>query len=181
MSMKIVNDILREVEKEIKSSKKQTATKNIGYVQEVKDEVVFIEGLDDSPYGEMLDFGNGIRGMTIDLLEDRVGAIIFGEYEKVKEGDVVKGLGEVFKIPVSKDYVGRIVNGIAQPIDGKGSIKGKEQAFIDPIAPGVVMRKSVSVPVQTGIKAIDALIPIGRGQRELIIGDRRTVKTTVAV
>ena len=179
--MKIVDQILKEVEKEISLTPQKIVKKNIGYVKEVKDEVAFIDGLDDSPYGEMLDFGDGVRGMTIDLLEDRVGAIIFGEYEKVREGDVVKGLGEVFKIPVSKDYVGRIVNGIAQPIDGKGSIKGKEQAFIDPIAPGVVKRKSVSVPVQTGIKAIDALIPIGRGQRELIIGDRRTGKTTVAV
>ena len=174
--MKIVDDILREVEKEISSSKTEITAKNVGYVREVKDEVVFIEGLADSPYGEMIDFGNNIKGMIVDLYEDSVGAIVFGDYEKIKEGTQVRGSGEVFNIPVSDNYIGRIVDGIARPIDGKGKIQASEMAFFDPIAPGVMQRKSVSEPVQTGIKAIDTLIPIGRGQRELIIGDRRTGK-----
>lgn len=179
--MKIVDDILKEVEKEIASSDQQIQLKNVGYVREVKDEVVFIEGLTESPYGEMVDFGNGIKGMIIDLLEDSVGAIVFGDYTSIKEGDQVKGSGQVFSVPVSDDFIGRVVNGVGQPIDGKGSIKAKEERFFDKIAPGVIEREPVGVPVQTGIKAIDALIPIGRGQRELIIGDRRTGKTTVAI
>ena len=149
--------------------------KNVGYVTEVKDEVVFIDGLDDSPYGEMIEFGSGITGMIVDLFEDKVGAIVFGSFEKIKEGDTVRGTGDVFKIPVSENYLGRIVNGIGQPIDGKGKIKAKEEAFIDPIAPGVIERQPVNEPVQTGIKAVDALVPIGRGQRELIIGDQLPV------
>jgi F-type H+-transporting ATPase subunit alpha len=179
--MKIVNDIIKEVEKELQSSQTKVSKKNVGYVTEVKDEVVFIDGLSDSPYGEMVDFGGGIKGMIVDLLEDRVGAIVFGQYEQIREGAEVTGTGDVFKIPVTDAYLGRVVNGIAQAIDGKGKITSKESAFIDPIAPGVIKRKSVTVPVQTGIKAIDALVPVGRGQRELIIGDRRTGKSTVAI
>ncbi len=179
--MKIVDEILREVESEISSSTSNIAAKNVGYVREVKDEVVFIEGLTDSPYGEMIDFGNNIQGMIVDLYEDSVGAIVFGDYEKIQEGSQVRGSGKVFTIPVSENYIGRIVDGIAKPIDGKGKIEAKESTFFDPIAPGVMARKSVSEPVQTGIKAIDTLIPIGRGQRELIIGDRRTGKSTVAI
>jgi len=179
--MKVVDQIIQEVEKEIQTSRSRVTQKNVGYVTEVKDEVVFIDGLDDSPYGEMIEFGSGITGMIVDLFEDKVGAIVFGSFEKIKEGDTVRGTGDVFKIPVSENYLGRIVNGIGQPIDGKGKIKAKEEAFIDPIAPGVIERQPVNEPVQTGIKAVDALVPIGRGQRELIIGDRRTGKTTVAI
>ncbi len=179
--MKIVDDILREVEEEITTSKTKVTAKNVGYVREVKDEVVFIDGLNDSPYGEMIDFGNNIRGMIVDLYEDSVGAIVFGDYEKIHEGAQVRGSGEVFMIPISDNYIGRIVDGVGKPIDGKGKIEAKESTFFDPIAPGVMQRKPVSEPVQTGVKAIDTLIPIGRGQRELIIGDRRTGKSTVAI
>ncbi len=179
--MKIVDDILREVQQDMKSADSKVTAKNVGYVREVKDEVVFIEGLNDSPYGEMIDFGNNIRGMIIDLYEDSVGAIVFGDYEKITQGTEVRGSGEVCMIPVSEDYIGRVVDGIGKPIDGKGKISAKESTFFDPIAPGVMQRKPVGEPVQTGIKAIDTLIPIGRGQRELIIGDRRTGKTTVAI
>lgn len=179
--MKIVDDILRDVEKELTGSKHSVDLKNVGYVREIKDEVVFIEGLLDSPYGELVEFKDGITGMIIDLFEDVVGAIVFGDYTTIKEGDTVKGTGDVFKIPVSDEYIGRVVDGIARPIDGKGKIKAKDFTFFDPIAPGVLARKPVGVPVQTGIKAIDALIPVGRGQRELIIGDRRTGKTTIAI
>ena len=179
--MKIVDDILKEVEQEMKASRQDVALRNVGYVREVKDEVVFIDGLTDSPYGEMIDFGNGVQGMIIDLLEDSVGAIVFGDYTKIKEGDEVKGSGDVFKVPVSEKYLGRVVNGIGSPIDGKGKIQARESVFFDPIAPGVMEREPVGEPVQTGIKTVDALIPVGRGQRELIIGDRRTGKTTIAI
>lgn len=179
--MKIVDDLLREIEKDIQASKHDLSLKNVGYVLEVKDEVVFIEELNDSPYGEILDFGRGIQGMIIDLLEDSVGAIVFGDYTQIQEGDEVKGTGDVFKIPVSDAYLGRVVSGIAEPIDGKGKIEATEMRFFDPIAPGVMQREPVGEPIQTGIKAVDALIPIGRGQRELIIGDRRTGKTTIAI
>ena len=121
--MKVVDQIIQEVEKEIQTSRSRVTQKNVGYVTEVKDEVVFIDGLDDSPYGEMIEFGSGITGMIIDLFEDKVGAIVFGSFEKIKEGDTVRGTGDVFKIPVSENYLGRIVNGIGQPIDGKGKIK----------------------------------------------------------
>src|SRR3989344_8630458 len=121
--MKVVDEIIREVEKEIKSAQPRTTKKNIGYVVEVKDEIVFIDGLYDSPYGEMVEFGSGNRGMIVDLFEDRVGVIVFGDFEKIKEGDIVKGTGDVFKIPISEDYIGRIVNGIGilntSPVDRK--------------------------------------------------------------
>ena len=179
--MKLVDDILKEIEKDMRSAKHTVSMKNVGYVTEVKDEVVFIDGLTDSPYGELITFQGGIQGMVVDLLEESVGAIVFGDYTTIHEGDEVIGSGDVFKVPVSDAYLGRVVNGIAQPIDAKGVIKATSFQFIDPLAPGVIAREPVSVPVQTGIKAVDALIPIGRGQRELIIGDRRTGKTTIAL
>ncbi len=179
--MKLVDDILKEIEQDMKATKQTVAQRNVGYVTEVKDEVVFIDGLADSPYGELITFPGGIQGMVVDLLEDAVGAIVFGDYTAIHEGDEVIGSGDIFKVPVSDAYLGRVVNGIASPIDGKGTIQSSEMAFIDPLAPGVMAREPVSVPVQTGIKAIDALIPVGRGQRELIIGDRRTGKTTIAI
>ena len=114
--MKIVDDILRDVEKELTGSKHSVDLKNVGYVREIKDEVVFIEGLLDSPYGELVEFKDGITGMIIDLFEDVVGAIVFGDYTTIKEGDTVKGTGDVFKIPVSDEYMGRVVDGIARPI-----------------------------------------------------------------
>src|SRR5476649_469172 len=129
----------------------------------------------------MLDFGNGVTGLALNLEETEVGAIILGDYTKIKEGQEVRTTGKLLQVPVGKGLLGRVVNVLGQPLDGKGPIK--ETAFypVEKIAPGIIRRKSVSQPVQTGIMAIDAMIPIGRGQRELIIGDRSTGKTTIAI
>lgn len=176
-----LDKLVQEIAKDIAGAKPTFSSASIGVVREIKDEVAFIDGLADAQYGEMIEFAGGVRGMIVDLLEDGVGAIIFGQYKDIEEGSQVKGLGEIFSIPVTDAYIGRVVDGVGAPIDGGEAIKSKKTAFVDAIAPGVVTRKSVSVPVQTGIKAIDALIPVGRGQRQLIIGDRRTGKTTIAI
>ncbi|MFQ5452149.1 MAG: F0F1 ATP synthase subunit alpha [Candidatus Paceibacterota bacterium] len=169
------------MERDITQAPAKIRKKNIGSVTEVKDEVVFIDGLDEAAYGELLDFGSGVKGIAIDLTDEGVGAIVFGEYERITEGSRVTGSGEVLSVPVGEKYIGRVVNGMGEVIDGGPSIQSRTRAFVDKIAPGVVARQPVDTPVQTGIKAIDALIPIGRGQRELIIGDRRTGKTTLAI
>ncbi|HEX3889666.1 MAG TPA: F0F1 ATP synthase subunit alpha, partial [Verrucomicrobiae bacterium] len=148
---------------------------------EIGDGVAKIEGLTDTMLNEMLDFGNGVTGLALNLEETEVGAIILGDYTKIKEGDEVRTTGKLLQVPVGKGLLGRVVNALGQPLDSKGPIK--ETAFypVEKIAPGIIRRKSVSQPVQTGIMAIDAMIPIGRGQRELIIGDRSTGKTTIGV
>ena len=140
-----------------------------------------IEGLTDTMLNEMLDFGNGIVGLALNLEETEVGAIILGDYTKIKEGSEVRTTGKLLQVPVGKGMLGRVVNTLGEPIDGKGPIK--ESAFypVEKIAPGIINRRPVSQPVQTGIMAIDAMVPIGRGQRELIIGDRGTGKTTIGV
>ena len=178
--MNLVDEILQEIEGSGKQSGAIIKT-HVGTVREVKDEVVFIDGLQTVSYGEMLRFKAGSTGMVIDLLEDGVGAIVFGNYELIEEGETVEATGDVFSIAVSDDFIGRVVDGIGSPIDGKGSIKATEKYQVEKVAPGIIYRKSVSEPVQTGIKAIDALVPIGRGQRELIIGDRGTGKSTIAI
>ena len=130
---------------------------------------------------EMLDFGNGITGLALNLEESEVGAIILGEYTQIKEGAEVKTTGKLLQVPVGKGMLGRVVNALGQPLDGKGAIDSDVFYPVEKIAPGIVTRKAVSQPVQTGIMAVDAMIPIGRGQRELIIGDRQTGKTAVAL
>ncbi|HXT12317.1 MAG TPA: F0F1 ATP synthase subunit alpha, partial [Candidatus Angelobacter sp.] len=154
---------------------------NVGVVREISDGVAKIEGLTDAMLNEMLDFGNGVVGLALNLEETEVGAIILGDYLQVHEGSEVKTTGKLLSVPVGKGLLGRVVDSLGRPVDGKGPIK--ETAFypVEKIAPGIVKRKSVSQPVQTGIMAIDAMIPIGRGQRELIIGDRSTGKTTIGV
>jgi F-type H+-transporting ATPase subunit alpha len=154
---------------------------NVGVVREISDGVAKIEGLADAMLNEMLDFGNGIVGIALNLEETDVGAIILGDYVQLHEGSEVKTTGKLLSVPVGKGLLGRVVDSLGRPVDGKGPIK--ETAFypVEKIAPGIVRRKSVSQPVQTGIMAIDAMIPIGRGQRELIIGDRSTGKTTIGV
>jgi len=158
-----------------------TAKQNVGTVREIGDGVAKIEGLTDAMLNEMLDFGHGITGIALNLEETEVGAIILGDYTEIKEGDEVRTTGRLLQVPVGKGLLGRVVNVLGQPLDGKGPIK--ETAFypVEKIAPGIIKRRSVSQPVQTGIMAIDAMIPIGRGQRELIIGDRSTGKTTICV
>jgi F-type H+-transporting ATPase subunit alpha len=176
-----MSNLLQEIEAQIAGAKIATARQNIGVVREIGDGVAKIEGLTDTMLNEMLDFGDGIIGLALNLEETEVGAIILGDYTKLKEGSEVRTTGKLLQVPVGKGLLGRVVNALGQPIDGKGPIQ--ETAFypVEKIAPGIIRRKSVSQPVQTGIMAIDAMIPIGRGQRELIIGDRSTGKTTIGV
>jgi F-type H+/Na+-transporting ATPase subunit alpha len=176
-----MSTLLQEIEAQISGAKATVAKQNVGTVREIGDGVAKIEGLTDTMLNEMLDFGNGITGIALNLEETEVGAIILGDYTEIKEGSEVRTTGKLLQVPVGKGLLGRVVNALGQPIDGKGPIKNEASYPVEKIAPGIVRRKSVSQPVQTGIMAIDAMIPIGRGQRELIIGDRSTGKTTIGV
>ncbi len=152
-----------------------------GTVVSLTDGICRVHGLSDVMQGEMLEFPNNTFGLALNLERDSVGAVILGEYEHITEGDVVKCTGRILEVPIGPALLGRVVNALGQPIDGKGPIQATETDVIEKVAPGVIARKSVSQPVQTGLKAIDSMVPIGRGQRELIIGDRQTGKTAVAV
>src|SRR5881275_3794014 len=154
---------------------------DVGIVTEVGDGIAQIYGLQSAQALELLEFKGGISGIALNLEEDSVGAVILGPYEDIKEGDQVRTTGKIIQVPVGEALVGRVVNALGEPIDGKGPIKTTEFAPVEKVAPGVVTRQPVDTPLQTGIKAIDAMIPIGRGQRELIIGDRQTGKTAIAV
>ncbi|MGB0906615.1 MAG: F0F1 ATP synthase subunit alpha [Maricaulaceae bacterium] len=170
------------LKKQIKGFGTDAKISDVGQVLSVGDGIARIYGLDNVRAGEMVEFPGGVKGMALNLESDNVGAVIFGEDRGIKEGDQVKRLGEIVDVPVGKSLLGRVVNPLGEPIDGKGPLKGKtERRRVDVKAPGIMPRKGVHEPVQTGIKAIDALIPVGRGQRELIIGDRQTGKTAVAV
>jgi F-type H+-transporting ATPase subunit alpha len=152
----------------------------------VTDGIVRVHGLSDVMAGEMLEFpatasGQQTFGLALNLERDSVGAVILGEYEHISEGDTVKCTGRILEVPVGPELIGRVVNALGQPIDGKGPINAKMTDVIEKVAPGVIARKSVDQPVQTGLKSIDSMVPIGRGQRELIIGDRQTGKTAVAI
>src|ERR1043165_9114849 len=176
-----MSTLLQEIEAQISGVKTGVAKQNVGIVREIGDGVAKIEGLTGAMLNEMLDFGNGITGLALNLEETEVGAIILGEYTKIEEGAEVKTTGKLLQVPVGKGMLGRVVNALGQPVDGKGPIKTEIAYPVEKIAPGIIKRKSVSQPVQTGIMAVDAMIPIGRGQRELIIGDRSTGKTTIGV
>src|SRR4051795_3472622 len=176
-----MSTLLQEIESKISGIKTAVDRKNVGTVREVGDGVAKIEGLSDAMLNEMLDFGNGIVGLALNLEETEVGAIILGDWSKVSEGQEVRTTGKLLQVPVGKQLLGRVVNALGQPLDGKGPIKTETSYPVEKIAPGIIRRKSVSQPVQTGIMAIDAMIPIGRGQRELIIGDRSTGKTTIGI
>jgi F-type H+-transporting ATPase subunit alpha len=152
-----------------------------GTVVTVTDGICRIHGLSDVMQGEMLEFPGNTFGLTLNLERDSVGAVVLGAYEHITEGDVVKATGKILSVPVGPELIGRVVNSLGQPIDGKGPVNAKMTDVIEKVAPGVIARQKVSQPVQTGLKAIDAMVPIGRGQRELIIGDRQTGKTAVAV
>ncbi len=156
-------------------------TRSVGTVVEVGDGIAQIYGLDGALASELLEFPNGVRGLALNLEEETVGAVILGNAEAIKEGDTVKTTGRVVEVPVGQALLGRVVDPLGRPIDDKGPIAAKKTRPVERIAPGVIVRQSVDTPVQTGIKAIDALIPIGRGQRELIIGDRQTGKTAIAI
>ena len=156
-------------------------TRNQGTVVSVTDGICRIHGLSDVMQGEMVEFPGNIFGLALNLERDSVGTVVLGEYENISEGDVVKATGRILEVPVGPELLGRVVNSLGQPIDGKGPINAKMTDVIEKVAPGVIARKSVSQPVQTGLKSIDAMVPVGRGQRELIIGDRQTGKTAVAM
>src|SRR5437016_5682891 len=176
-----MSTLLQEIEAQIAGVKTTTAKQNVGTVREIGDGVAKIEGLTDAMLNEMLDFGNGITGLALNLEETEVGAIILGDYTKIEEGGEVRTTGKLLQVPVGKGMLGRVVNALGQPIDGKGPIKTDAAYPVEKIDPGIIKRRSVSQPVQTGIMAVDAMIPIGRGQREVIIGDRSTGKTTIGV
>jgi F-type H+-transporting ATPase subunit alpha len=173
-----ISSILKE---QIKKFGQEAEVSEIGQVLSVGDGIARVYGLDNVQAGEMVEFTNGIRGMALNLEIDNVGVVIFGEDRDIKEGDVVKRTGNIVEVPVGKGLLGRVVDALGNPIDGRGPIEATEQRRVDVKAPGILPRRSVHEPMATGLKAIDALIPIGRGQRELIIGDRQTGKTAVAL
>ena len=173
-----ISAILKE---QIKNFDSNAEVSEFGQVLSVGDGIARVYGLDNVQAGEMVEFTNGIQGMALNLEIDNVGIVIFGDDKDIHEGDVVKRTGDIVEVPVGKELLGRVVDALGNPIDGKGPIKAKENGRVDIKAPGIMPRKSVHEPMQTGLKAIDALIPIGRGQRELIIGDRQTGKTAIAL
>ncbi len=175
------DEIISIIKSQIESFDGATETRNVGTVVEVGDGIAQVYGLDAALMSELLEFPNGVMGMALNLEEETVGAVILGDATSIKEGDIVRTTGRVVEVPVGAALLGRVVDPLGRPLDGKGEIKASKTRPVERIAPGVISRKSVDTPVQTGIKAVDALIPIGRGQRELIIGDRQTGKTAVAI
>jgi len=169
------------IKEKIKQFEATTEARNEGTVVSITDGIVRIHGLSDVMYGEMIEFPGNTFGMALNLERDSVGAVVLGDYKHITEGDKVYCTGRILEVPVGEELVGRVVNSLGNPIDGKGPVNAKASSPIEKVAPGVISRQSVSQPVQTGLKAIDAMVPIGRGQRELIIGDRQTGKTAVAV
>ncbi len=175
------DEISRLIEKRIKEFDVPILSADVGIVTEVGDGIARIYGLQNAQSLELLEFKDGVAGMAFNLEEDSVGAIILGQYEAIREGDEVRTTGKIMQVPVGEALVGRVVNALGQPFDGKGPIATQEFAPVEKVAPGVITRQPVDTPVQTGIKAIDSMIPIGRGQRELILGDRQTGKTAIAL
>src|SRR6476659_10836002 len=180
MSVK-ASEISDLIKTRIENFKSQAEARNVGTVVTVTDGICRIHGLADARYGEMLDFPGNTFGLALNLEQDSVGAVVLGEYKHLREGDSVKTTGRILEVPVGPELLGRVVDALGTPIDGKGPVNAKQSSPIERVAPGVIYRKSVSQPVQTGYKAIDSMVPIGRGQRELIIGDRQTGKTAMAV
>ncbi|OGW16776.1 MAG: F0F1 ATP synthase subunit alpha [Nitrospinae bacterium RIFCSPLOWO2_12_FULL_45_22] len=176
-----LDEISELIKRQIESYERQIELSEIGTVISVGDGIARIYGLEKVMYNELLEFPDGVYGMALNLEEDNVGAVLLGEDTSIKEGDIVKRTRRIVEVPVGEAMIGRVVNALGQPIDGKGPIEAKEYRPIERIAPGVVDRLPVNQPLQTGIKAIDSMIPIGRGQRELIIGDRQTGKTALAI
>ena len=175
------SEITKVIKDQIKNFGKDAEVSEVGQVLSVGDGIARIYGLDNVEAGEMVEFSEGTKGMALNLETDNVGVVIFGDDSHIKEGDIVKRTGEIVDVPVGKELLGRVVDGLGNPIDGKGPINSKDKKRVEVKAPGIIPRKSVSEPMQTGLKAIDSLIPIGRGQRELIIGDRQTGKTAIAI
>jgi F-type H+-transporting ATPase subunit alpha len=180
MSIK-ASEISELIKGRIEKFASSTEERNVGSVVSVTDGIVRIHGLADAKYGEMLEFPGGSFGLALNLEQDSVGAVVLGEYKHIVEGDTVKTTGRILEVPVGEAMLGRVVDALGNPIDGKGPINSTQKSPIERVAPGVIYRKSVSQPVQTGYKAVDSMVPIGRGQRELIIGDRQTGKTAMAI
>lgn len=180
MELKVaeITSILKD---QVANFNEKTETAEVGQVIEVGDGIARVYGLDHVQAGEMVDFDGGLQGMALSLEHDNVGIVLFGEDRGVKEGDLVRRTGKIIEIPVGKELLGRVVDALGKPIDGKGAIKSSSHKRVEVKAPGIIPRRSVHEPMQTGLKAIDTLVPIGRGQRELIIGDRQTGKTAVAI
>ena len=176
-----MSTLLEEIEIQIAEAKTSSVKQNVGVIREIGDGVARIEGLSDAMLNEMLDLGHGITGLALNLEETEVAAIILGDYTELHEGGEVRSTGKILEVPVGKGLLGRVVNTLGQPVDGKGPIKSDVAYPVEKLAPGIIRRQSVNQPVQTGIMPIDAMIPIGRGQRELIIGDRSTGKTTICI
>ncbi len=174
-------EISSVIKEQIKNYKLQLETQDVGTVIQVADGIARIHGLENAMQGELLEFPGEVYGMVLNLEEDNVGAVLLGDSKNINEGDIVKTTGRVVEVPVGDAMLGRVVNALGQPIDGKGPINTTKTRQIERVASGVIARKSVDTPLQTGIKAIDAMVPIGRGQRELIIGDRQTGKTAIAI
>jgi F-type H+-transporting ATPase subunit alpha len=174
-----MSDLLTQLEAEIEGAKSFAARQNVGVIREIADGVARVEGVTDAMLNEMLDLGHGITGLALNLEETEVGVIVLGDYTQLQEGDEVRTTGKLLQVPVGKGLLGRVVNTLGQPIDGKGPVKSDVAYPVEKLAPGIIRRESVNQPVQTGIMAIDAMIPIGRGQRELIIGHRATCKPTI--
>jgi len=180
MSIK-ASEISDLIKARIENFQSETEDRNVGTVVSVTDGIVRIHGLGDARYGEMLQFSPDLYGLALNLEQDSVGAVVLGDYKSIVEGDTVKTTGRILEVPVGPELLGRVVDALGVPIDGKGAINATAKAPLERVAPGVIYRQSVNQPVQTGLKAIDSMVPIGRGQRELIIGDRQTGKTAVAL
>src|ERR687883_1332295 len=174
-------EISRVIRDQIANFDAEAEVSEVGTVLSVGDGIARIYGLDNVQAGEMVEFANGIKGMALNLEADNVGVVIFGSDAEIREGDTVRRTGTIVDVPVGKGLLGRVVDGLGNPIDGKGPIDAAERRRVEVKAPGIIPRRSVHEPVQTGLKAIDSLVPIGRGQRELIIGDRQTGKTALAI
>ena len=174
-------EISSVIKEEIKRYSSHMSVAEVGTVIQVADGIARIHGLEKAMQGALLEFPHGVRGMVLNLEEDNVGAVLLGDATNIEEGDIVKTTGTVVEVPVGDEMIGRVVNALGQPIDGKGPISSRKFRKIERVASGVIDRKSVDTPLQTGIKAIDSMVPIGRGQRELIIGDRQTGKTAIAI
>ncbi len=175
------SEVTKLLKDQIKNFGEKAEVSEIGKVLSVGDGIARVYGLDNVQAGEMVEFEDGSKGMALNLENDNVGVVIFGDDRKIKEGDTIKRTNAIVDVPVGKELLGRVVDGLGNPIDGKGAISSKERKRVEVKAPGIIPRQSVSEPMQTGLKSIDSLIPVGRGQRELIIGDRQTGKTAVAI
>ena len=174
-------NLLMEIEAQIVGAKTSAAKQNVGVIREIGDGVARIEGLSDAMLNEMIDLGHGVTGLALNLDETEVGVVILGDYTQLEEGDEVRATGKLLQVPVGKGLLGRVVNTLGEPLDDKGPVVSEVAYPVEKLAPGIIKRSPVRQPMQTGIMAIDAMIPVGRGQRELIIGDRSTGKTTICI